>query len=247
MKLAGKVALVTGAGRGIGRAIALALAGEGADVAVNDIEEASAKGVAGEVKALGRRALALPADVADYGQVQRMVSRIWDEFSRLDILVNNAAILSTVSFRELSEAEWDRVMAVDLKGVFNCCRAVVEGMIAQGGGRIINIASIAGKRGGGFLGNAAYSAAKAGVIGFSKALARELASYSITVNVVAPGLTETPMTAWAPSEVKARIVAQIPLRRPAQPREIAEAVLFLASAAYITGEVLDVDGGVTMD
>lgn len=248
-KFSGKVALVTGAGSGIGRCVALRLAQDGAAVALLDINENSIKRVQQEIQNLGAKAIAVTADVTDFSQVQEAVSKCLTQLGGLDILVNCAAILSTTPFLELTDEEWDRIMAVNLKGIYYMCKAAVSHMIRNKNGRIVNLASIAGKRGGGFLGRIAYATSKAGVIGFSAALARELAPYGITVNVVSPGPTDTPMTNWISSEVRQRIVSGIPMGRMGRPEEIAAAVVFLASpeASFITGEVLDVDGGVSMD
>lgn len=249
LKLTDKVALVTGAGSGIGRCVALSLAREGATVVLLDVNGESAQQVQREIQDLGAKAMVIVADVADFAQVQQAIARCLGQYGRLDILVNCAAILSTTPFLELTDEEWDRVMAVDLKGIYYMCKAVVPHMLQHRSGRIVNLASIAGKRGGGFLGRIAYATAKAGVIGFSAALARELAPYGITVNVVSPGPTDTPMTSWVSPEVRQRLVSGIPMGRMARPEEIAAAVVFLASpeASFITGEALDVDGGISMD
>lgn len=244
-RLHNRRAIVTGAGQGIGRAIAAGLARQGALVAVLDRDGELAKQTAAE---LGSEAYSLAADVADVAMTEAVISDFINRYG-IDILVNNAAVLSTTPFHALPEAEWDRVLAVNLKGVYSTCRAVLATMRAQRFGRIINIASVAGKRGGGLLGSAAYSSAKAGVIGLTKALARELAPQKITVNAICPGPVQTAMTADMPEGLREQALRLVPLGRFAQPEEIAAAVVYLASdeAAFITGEILDVDGGLTMD
>lgn len=244
--LQGRRAIVTGGGQGLGRAIAGALAARGARVAVLDRDGDLAAGAARE---LGEASLGLTADVADLAATAATIDRLRAAWGAIDILVNNAAVLSTVPFGELEAAEWDRVMAVNLRGAYGACRAVAGAMAEQGGGRIINIASVAGKRGGGLLGSAAYAASKAGLIGLTKALARELAPHRVTVNAICPGPAQSAMTDGMGAELRARAIGLVPLGRFARPDEIAAAVVFLSSdeAAYITGEIMDVDGGLTMD
>jgi len=244
-----KIAIVTGAGQGIGRAIALSLAEHGAHVAVIDINSEAAQRVAAEIQGLGQRAAALTADVADEQQVRAMVDAAVSFFGRIDILVNNAGIVQTGPLTEISAAAWDKVMAVNLKGVFLCCKAVFPIMMAQRSGKIINIASVAGKRGGGLLGNSCYAASKGGVIAFTKALAREGGPYNINVNAVTPALTDTEMTSGLTMEQREAIIKMMPLGRAGRPQDIANAVCFLASdyAAFITGEIMDVDGGLMLD
>ena len=244
-----KIAIVTGAGQGIGRAIALSLAEHGAHVAVIDINSEAAQRVAAEIQGLGQRAAALTADVADEQQVRAMVDAAASFFGRIDILVNNAGIVQTGPLTEISAAAWDKVMAVNLKGVFLCCKAVFPIMMAQRSGKIINIASVAGKRGGGLLGNSCYAASKGGVIAFTKALAREGGPYNINVNAVTPALTDTEMTSGLTMEQREAIIKMMPLGRAGRPQDIANAVCFLASdyAAFITGEIMDVDGGLMLD
>jgi len=243
------VAIVTGAGRGIGRAIALSLAAHGAHVIVNDINVQNARGVAEEIQQRGTKALVAQADVTDEKQVQKMVADGFDQFSRIDILVNNAGIIQTGPVTSISPEAWDKVMAVNLKGVFLCCKAVFPAMIAQRRGRIINIASVAGKRGGGLLGNSCYGASKGGVIAFTKGIAREGAPHNINVNAITPALTDTDMTGGLTPQERDTIIQMVPLRRAGKPEDIAAAVCFLASdnAAFITGEIMDVDGGFMMD
>jgi 3-oxoacyl-[acyl-carrier protein] reductase len=245
--LRGKTALVTGASRGIGRDIALTLAEAGADVAVNYAgSEAKAGEVVDKIKAMGRRAFAVQANVASYKDVEAMVKQVTETFGRLDILVNNAGITRDNLLMRMKESEWDEVIETNLKGVFNGIKAVSRPMMKQRSGRIINLASVVGVAGN--AGQANYTAAKAGVIGLTKTAAKELASRGITVNAVAPGFIETDMTAKLGDEIQKKLIEQIPLGKLGQPQDVARVVRFLASddAAYITGQTLHVDGGMVM-
>lgn len=242
--LGGRVALVTGAGRGLGLATATALHAAGAVVVINDMPGpgGSVGGPAAEVASrLGDRALALPADVGDSRQVDALVEAIRGRLGRLDIVVNNAAILRDRTVRKMTDEEWRAVIETDLTGTFHVCRAAAT--MLSDGGRIVNMASISGVVG--FFGQANYAAAKAGVIALTKVLSKELASRRITVNAVAPGVVLTEMGKSIPEEVRSRMLAEIPMGRFAEPEEIAQAVLFLASdlAGYITGQTLHVNGG----
>jgi 3-oxoacyl-[acyl-carrier protein] reductase len=245
--LKGKVALVTGAGsqKGYGKAIALTLAGEGCDVVVADIDLAGAKQTAAEIEALGRRALALKADIANSAEVNAMVKAALEKFKRIDILVNNAgAITKPKPFAEKTEAEYTRDIDLNLKGTLNCTKAVLDNMLANKSGKIINISSIGYRKGMGAA--AAYNAAKAGVVGFTQALGVDVASSGINVNSVAPGLGLTNFGGGAPSpEMLKGALARIPVKRTTQPQDIANAVAFLASdvAGDIVGQTLSVDGG----
>ncbi|GIO06304.1 3-oxoacyl-[acyl-carrier-protein] reductase FabG [Brevibacillus reuszeri] len=245
--LAGKTALVTGASRGIGRAIALKLAEAGANVVVN---YAGSEAAAGEtvtlIKELGRDAIAVRANVSSTEDVNEMFKAALEHFGTIDILVNNAGITRDNLLMRMKEDEWDDVIATNLKGVFNCVKAATRPMMKQRSGKIINITSVVGVLGN--AGQANYVAAKAGVIGLTKTAARELASRGITVNAVAPGFIDTEMTAVLPEDVKAGLVGQIPLARLGQTDDIASVVLFLASDAanYMTGQTLHVDGGMYM-
>ncbi len=245
--LEGKVALVTGGGQGIGRALSLALAQAGADIAVADILFPPAQQVAAEVEALGRKALPIQADVSQGDSVRAMVAACVEGLGGLDILVNNAGIFPVAVVATMSEADWDRVMAVNLKGVFLCCQAALAPLRRSGAGRIINLASVSGLVGA--VGMAHYAAAKAGVVGFTKSLAREAASMGITVNAIAPGiiLTEQAQHNFPEYALKA-YTNQVPLGRLGTPEDLTEMVVFLASpaAAYITGQVYAIDGGYTM-
>jgi len=247
MSLAGKVALVTGGSRGIGRATALKLASLGATVVVNynkNAEEAAL--VVAAMQEAGGTGQAIQADVSLPAEAQRLLDETIKNYKRLDILVNNAGITRDKLLMQMNEEAWDAVLDTNLKGAYLCCKAAVRTMLKQKSGRIINISSISGQAGSG--GQANYSAAKAGLIGFTKALAREVGSRSITVNAVAPGFIETDMTTVLAEEFRQKALAQIPLERFGKPEDIAEAVAFLASdsAAYITGHVLTVDGGMYM-
>lgn len=247
MTLAGKVALVTGGSRGIGRAIALTLAQHGADVAINYAgNTAAAEEVKAEIEKMGRKAILCQCSVADTDGVAAMVKDVVKELGRLDILVNNAGITRDGLIMRMKEADWDAVLATNLKGVFNCAKAVMRPMMKQKGGRIVNMASVVGEMGN--AGQANYAAAKAGVIGLTKSLAKEVASRGITVNAVAPGFIATDMTSVLTDEQKAEMERTIPLGRQGLPQDVANAVLFLVSedAAYITGQVLNVDGGMVM-
>jgi 3-oxoacyl-[acyl-carrier protein] reductase len=242
--LQGKAAIVTGGTRGIGRAIALDLAANGADVALNYRKSAGlAEEVAETIRGLGRRALALQADVSSYDEAQAMVRSVLDEFGRLDILVNNAGMNWDGVVWKMTEEQWDRVIEVDLKGTFNYTRAVIPIFREQGSGKIVNITSINGLRG--KFGQTNYSAAKAGVIGFTKACARELGRSSVNVNAVAPGLIETEMVRQAPEKVREMALEEIVLGRLGLPEEVAYVVTFLCTekARHITGQVIQVDGG----
>jgi 3-oxoacyl-[acyl-carrier protein] reductase len=244
-RLQGKVAIVTGASRGIGRATALALAAEGATVVVNyaSSQEAADRVVA-EVEALGSSAIALPADVSKADQVDGLINAVMEKWGQVDVLVNNAGITRDTLLLRMKPEDWQAVIDLNLTGVFLCTRAVSKIMLKQRSGRIVNITSVAGQMGN--PGQANYSAAKAGVIGFTKTVAKELATRGITVNAVAPGFITTDMTA----DVKADAILQfIPLGRYGKPEEVAGLIRFLAAdpaAAYITGQVMNVDGGMVM-
>ncbi|NLW08668.1 MAG: 3-oxoacyl-[acyl-carrier-protein] reductase [Firmicutes bacterium] len=245
MKIAHEVALVTGAARGIGKAIALALAEAGASVVLTDLLP-EVNETAAALQEKGYKACAVTGNVASLADAQQMVEKAIDEYGRLDILVNNAGITRDNLLLRMQEEDWDKVIAVNLKGTFNMTKAAVKTMIKQRSGKIINIASVIGQIGN--TGQANYAASKAGVIAFTKTMARELASRGIRVNAVAPGFIQSQMTEVLPEEVKDTILRQIPMGKFGQPEDVAKVVLFLASeaAGYITGQVLRVDGGMVM-
>lgn len=246
MELLGKVALVTGGGQGIGRAVALMLARNGADVAISDINLETARTAAEEIEKIGRRAVAVEANVARFEDGERMVRETVEALGRVDILINNAGITRDKLMLRMSEEDWDVVLDVNLKGAFNCTRTAVRYMGKQRSGRIVNIASIVGLMGN--AGQANYAASKAGLIGFTKTVAREFASRGITVNAVAPGYIDTPMTQALPENVKEELKKLIPMNRLGTPEDIAKAVFFLVTSAadYVTGQVLQVNGGLYM-
>ncbi len=252
MKLKGKTALVTGGGRGIGRAIALGLAQEGADVAVLDILTDNAETVRREIEALGVKGLALGCDLTRRAEVNRAVEEALAQFGQLDIVVNNAGWDKLELFLESAEVTWDKIIAVNFKSILYVCKAALPRMVERGGGRVINIASDAGRVGS--MGEAVYAGTKGAIIAFSKTLARELARHRITVNVVCPGLTETPLLQGirdqSPKSAKVieAVTRAIPLGRVGQPEDIAGAVVYLASPAadFVTGQTLSVSGGLTM-
>jgi 3-oxoacyl-[acyl-carrier protein] reductase len=246
MKLKGQVALITGGARGIGRAIALLFAKEGADIAVADVNLEETQKTVQDIEVLGRKALALQMDVTDYTKVEEGLNKILDKLGKVDILVNNAGITKDNLFLRMSQPEWDAVLNVNLKGAFNCIKAVAKPMLKQGRGRIINIASIIGIIGN--PGQANYSASKAGLIALTKTAAKEFASRNINVNAVAPGFIQTEMTARLPDELKDKMKETIPLNRFGSPEDVAATCLFLASgdSNYITGQTVIVDGGMVM-
>ncbi len=246
MDLSGRVAIVTGSARGIGQAIALKLAEVGATIVINDVGEASSvNSVVEEIKAMNRQSLAVLADVSLSSDVDRLVEETVAAYGKVDILVNNAGITRDQLVLRMSEEDWDKVINVNLKSVVLCTRAVLRHMIKQRWGRIINIASIVGIMGN--AGQANYASAKAGIIGFTRTIAKEVASRGITANAIAPGFIDTGMTQQLQEDWRQELKKRIPLGYLGTPRDVAEAVAFLASeeARYITGQVLSVDGGMT--
>lgn len=248
MVLEDKVAIITGSSRGIGKAIALTMAQAGANIVINYYPgmEAEAQRVAEEVEAIGRKAMIFGADVTSSEQVEAMVEATIKKFGHIDILVNNAGITRDTLLLRMKEADWDAVLDTNLKGVFICTKAVARPMMKQRSGKIVNISSVIGLMGN--AGQSNYGAAKAGILGFTKSIARELASRGINVNAIAPGFIQTEMTNVLPDEVKTKMAEQIPLSRLGDPEDIAKAAVFLASswAGYITGQTLAVDGGMVM-
>jgi 3-oxoacyl-[acyl-carrier protein] reductase len=246
LNLTSKKALITGAGRGIGREIALRLAEAGCDVAVSDIDEASAQSTAAEIKALGRESLALKADVSSADDVAVMFKAFLAAFSQIDILVNNAGITRDSLLLRLKEADWDLVLNINLKSAFLCSREAARPMLRASSGKIINITSVVGINGN--AGQVNYSASKAGLIGLTRTLAKEFGSRQVTVNAVAPGFIRTPMTDKLSEADRAKYAEHVSLGRMGLPLDVANAVLFLASplADYITGQVVVVDGGLVM-
>ena len=241
-----KVAIVTGAAQGIGRAIALLLAKEGAHIVVSDINLPKAQETAQEIEALGRKALPIQVNVVRLEDVEKMVTAVIEHFGRVDILVNNAGITRDRLILRMTEEDWDAVLDVNLKGTFNCTKAVLRHMAKQKSGKIVSIASVVGEMGNAGQGN--YAASKAGVIGFTKSMAREFAQRGININAVAPGYIETAMTDAIPEAAREEWKKWIPMQRFGQPEDVAQAVLFLVSEAssYITGQVLNVNGGIYM-
>lgn len=247
MKFDGKVAIVTGGARGIGRAICDTLAKAGAQICVADLNLEQAQASAKEISEIfGQKTMALQVNVSDTENARKMVESALSEFSKIDILVNNAGVTRDTLIMRMDESDWDLVLDVNLKGAFNCSKAVVRTMVKQRYGRIVNISSVSGLAG--QAGQTNYSASKAGLIGFTKALAREVASRGITVNAVAPGFIPTALTVDLPDELKDTIIKNTPMGRMGKPEEVAQAVAFFASdeASYITGQVLSVDGGMVM-
>lgn len=247
MQLDGKVALVTGASRGIGRSIALILASRGADIVINYAGNTeAAERTKAEVEALGRKAMVIKADVGDTAACEKMIEEVVASMGKIDILVNNAGITRDTLLLRMKEADWDAVLTTNLKSVYNCTKAAIKYMMKARSGRIVNISSVVGAMGN--AGQANYAAAKAGIMGFTKAIARETAARGITVNAVAPGFVETDMTAVLSDKVVENLKAGIPMGRLGAPEDIAKAVAFLVSddAAYITGQTLHVNGGMYM-
>jgi 3-oxoacyl-[acyl-carrier protein] reductase len=246
LKLTGKVALVTGGAQGIGKAVALLLARNGADMVVSDINLEKAEETAKEIEAIGSKTMAIRTDVANLNDVEQMVRSIMERFGKIDILVNNAGITRDKLILRMTEEDWDAVLNINLKGTFNCTKAVVKHMAKQRYGKIVSIASVVGEMGN--AGQANYAASKAGVIGFTKTVAREFAQRGINVNAIAPGYVQTPMTEALSEKVKEKLKRLIPMERLGRPEDVAEAVLFLVSEAssYVTGQVLNVNGGIYM-
>jgi 3-oxoacyl-[acyl-carrier protein] reductase len=246
MQLQGQVAIVTGGARGIGREIALHLAREGADLALFDVNPQQLDQTAQELRALGRRAEGVSVDVTDGAAVDDGVAKVLDKLGRVDILINNAGITKDGLLVRMDDAQWDRVLNINLRGTFLCTRAVAKHMMKQRRGRIVSIASVVGIFGN--AGQANYAASKAGIIGFTKAVAKELASRGVTCNAIAPGFIKTEMTDALPEQAKTRLMEAIPMGALGEPKDVAHAALFLVSEAarYVTGHVLVVDGGLAM-
>jgi len=248
VKLNDRIVIVTGGARGIGKAIALAFIREGAKLALVDVDKGILEAAKNEIKRNREEIIAIPCDITRSSEVKTMVDRVRNAFGRIDILVNNAGIIRRGTIETVTEEDWDRVIEVNLKGTFNCCKAVVETMKSQKYGKIVNISSIAGKMGD-ITSAPGYGPSKAGIDALTKTLARQLAQYGINVNGVAPHAIETEMSAQWSEERRKEIIASIPLGRLGKPEDVANAVLFLASdeASFITGEILDVNGGALMD
>lgn len=244
--LKGKVAIVTGASRGIGRHIALQLAERGADVAINfRTRQSEADQVIQDIEAFGVRALAIQADLAQMPAARHLVRQVYDQWGRIDILVNNAGITRDKSMKKLTDDDWNDVLNTNLGSVYATCSEVLKIMMEQQYGRIINITSFVGQAGN--FGQANYAASKGGIIAFTKTLALEMAKHNITVNAIAPGFTETEMLAQVPADIREHIIARVPMGRFGKPEEIARAVVFLAAEGdYITGQQINVNGGVYM-
>jgi 3-oxoacyl-[acyl-carrier protein] reductase len=245
-KLEGKVALITGGAQGIGRAIVLLFAREGAKVVITDINVQKAQETCREVESLGQEGLAIGGNVADAREAEAMILQAVEKFGHLDILVNNAGITRDQVLLRMKEEDWDLVFSVNLKGAFHCTKAALRPFLKQKGGKVVNIASVTGQMGN--AGQANYAASKAGVIGFTKSIAREYANRNIQVNAVAPGFIDTAMSQAIPQRDREFLIKQIPMERLGTPEDVAEAVLFLCSPAanYVTGQVLNVNGGLYM-
>jgi 3-oxoacyl-[acyl-carrier protein] reductase len=246
MSLEHNVALVTGAARGIGKMIAVQLANAGADIVVSDVLEEDGSKTAEEINGTGRKAIFLKANVSDKADADNLITKSIEEMGRLDILVNNAGITRDNLVMRMSQSEWDSVIAVNLTGAFNCIQAAVRPFMKQRSGRIINIASVVGQMGN--AGQANYAASKAGIIGLTKSVAKELAARNVLVNAVAPGFIQTAMTDNLPEKAKEAMQSMIPLSRLGNPEDVARAVVFLSGedSSYITGQVINVDGGMVM-
>ncbi|MDF2545741.1 MAG: 3-oxoacyl-[acyl-carrier-protein] reductase [Anaerosolibacter sp.] len=247
MTLLGKTAVVTGGSRGIGRAIVLKLAEMGANIVVNYTSSPQkAEEVVALVKEMGREAIAIQANVSDSDAIQKMMQEVEEKFSTIDILINNAGITKDTLLMKMKDEDWDQVMDINLKGTFNCTKAVTRKMMKQRSGKIVNLASVVGVMGN--AGQANYAASKAGIIGFTKSVAKELATRGINVNAVAPGFIQTEMTDILSDEVKEAMMANIPMKQLGTPEDVANVIAFLCSddAKYITGQVLHVDGGMVM-
>ncbi len=247
MRLKDKIAIVTGGSRGIGRAISLAFAKEGADVAIIYLEkEQEAKEVINEITAVGRKCMAFNVDVSDFEEVNAIVEVVVETFGQIDILVNNAGITRDITLKKMSKEMWDEVIDVNLNGVFNCTKAVTDHMRKRKTGRIINISSIIGFTGN--IGQTNYAAAKSGILGFTKALAREVARVGITVNAIAPGFINTDMMKTIPENIKRQLLEQMPMGRFGEPHEVANVAVFLAleDSSFITGTVVHINGGLYM-
>lgn len=246
MRLKDKVAAITGAARGIGKEIATLFAKEGASLAICDVDFHALETAAKQMESLGVDILPLEVDVSNTAAVEWMFNKILDKFEKIDILINNAGITRDSLIVRMREEDWDKVIAINLKGAFNCTRAASKIMLRQKSGKIVNIASIIGLMGN--AGQANYAASKAGLIGLTKSVAKELAPRGITVNAIAPGFIQTDMTAGLPQEVKEKLFEQIPMRKLGQPADVANLALFLSSgdSNYITGQVIKIDGGLLM-
>ncbi|MHC1758064.1 MAG: SDR family NAD(P)-dependent oxidoreductase [Negativicutes bacterium] len=250
MKLSGKVVVITGAARGIGKAIALGMAEEGAVVKLIDIDLKEAEKVAAEINANGGNAQAFEMDVSQKNRIHEVVIKILQQDGHIDVWINNAGIAGVAKFMETSEEEWDQIMNINLKSVYYCCQAVIPSMVANGAGKIINIASIAAKIGGGLLGSTTYAASKAGMIGLSKGLAREFSGSGINVNVIAPGSITTDITRrYMTEQQQVDSIKRIPVGRRGMPEDLVGAAILLASheSDFITGATIDVNGGILMD
>lgn len=246
MSLKGKVAIVTGGGQGIGRCIALRLASKKAKIAIFDIKQELARAVAEEIATNGGEAISFQVDVSSMEEVRQAVNQMIDKFRHIDILVNNAGINKDRLFLRMEDEDWSRVLQINLSGTFNCMKVVLRPMVKNRYGRIVNVSSVVGIRGN--VGQANYAASKAGIIGLTKSVAREVSKYGVTVNAVAPGFIDTPMTRKLGEEKKQEFISQIPMGREGTPEEVADLVSYLVrdEAAYITGEIVRIDGGLAM-